>query len=201
MTPCSLVEVYRRFAHLLLYFPSRLYPYRKQEFPKRHVWEDSTFNCVGDHNLRTYNIMKSSIKCSSYLSVCPSVRVSCAPNELVSVIRKNVSATSIHPQTHEPSPHTPQHDRHLPNAPRPLSFSAPMSEPIVPKRFPCLFQVSILTGLPRVQLVVLRHRRYIWTYRSCCCCCCCCCCVVLRFVLVAVCVDVGQGAGTGSWWQ
>ena len=143
MTPCSLVEMYRSFAHLLLHFSSHLSPYRSQEFPKRHVWEDSTFNCVGDHNLRTYNIMYSSIKCSSY--VCSSVRVSCAPNELVSVIPKKVCATSIHPQTHEPSPHTPQHDRHLPNAPliplilgshvwanRPKTLSLPL-----PSKHPC----------------------------------------------------------------
>ena len=73
-----------------------------------------------------------------------------------------------------------------------------MFDPTVPKRFPCLFQVSIFTGLPRVQLVVVRHRRHIRTDRSCCC-------VVLRFVLVAVSVDVGQDAGTGGWtvmcWQ
>lgn len=81
--------------------------------------------------------------------------------------------------------------------PWPLSFSAPMSDPTVPKRFPCLFQVSILTGLPRVQLVVVRHRRHIRTDRSCC--------VVLRVVLVAVSVDVRQGGGTSGWtvmcWQ
>lgn len=66
-----------------------------------------------------------------------------------------------------------------------------ISETPVPKRLPRLFQVSVPTGVPRVQLVVLRHRGHVQTHSSCCG-------VLRRFVLVAVGVDVGQGAGTGS---